>query len=108
LIKQLEAMSNDPDMMRMAMNAFSASNPYVPSSTLTRTMDGMAVIAGGGVMLTGLATLNSTVRMMRCNPKLLKQTLQLQGGISASQKKQLMNAIDSFAVMDNTRLEGYL
>ena len=59
-------------------------------------------------MLTDPATLNSMVRTMRRNPELLKQTLESQGGISASQKKQLMNAINSFAVMDYTRLEGYL
>ena len=59
-------------------------------------------------MLTDPATLNSMVRTMRRNPELLKQTLELQGGISTSHKEQLTNAIYSFVVMDNTRLEGYL
>jgi hypothetical protein len=111
-IEQLEAMSNDPGMMRMAMNAFSASDPDVPSSSSsasTGTMDGRAgTMAVGEGMLTDPATLNSTVRTMRRNPELLKRMLDSQGGISASQKEQLTNAINSFAVMDDSRLEGYL
>ena len=59
-------------------------------------------------MLTDPATLNSMVRTMRRNPELLKQTLESQGGISTSHKEQLTNAIDSFAVMDNTRLKGWI
>jgi hypothetical protein len=45
---------------------------------------------------------------MKQNPDMLRQMLMSQKGISEVQKEQMTRAIDSFATMDNEKLERYL
>ena len=102
-IAQLEMMAGNPDMMKMAVDAL--SDPDKLNSAMN-SMDSMGAVAGG--MLSDPGQLNSAVKAMKQNPQMLKQMLTSQKGVSESQKEQMTRVIDSFATMDDARLEGYL
>ncbi|KAL3801321.1 hypothetical protein ACHAW5_002236, partial [Stephanodiscus triporus] len=102
-IAQLEAMANNPDMMRMAFDAL--SDPGKMSSD-ANAMDRLGAITGG--LLSDPDQLNSAVKAMKRNPDMLKQMLTSQKGISEVQREQMTRAIDSFATMDDEKLERYL
>jgi hypothetical protein len=103
-IAQFETMADNPDMMRMAVEALSDPDKL---DSATNSMDSMGAAVAGG-MLSDPDQLNSAVKAMKRNPQMLKQMLTSQRGVSESQKEQMSRVIDSFATMDDARLEGYL
>lgn len=102
-IAQLEMMANNPDMMKMAVDAL--SDPDKLNSAMN-SVDSLGAVAGG--MLSDPGQLNSAVKAMKQNPHMLKQMLTSQKSVSESQKEQMTRVIDSFATMDDAKLESYL
>ena len=59
-------------------------------------------------MLTNPEQFNSTVRMLKSNPGLLKSSISSMAGDDPAKREQIERQVDAFAQMDEAKLESYL
>lgn len=59
-------------------------------------------------MLTNPEQFNSTVRMLKSNPALIKTSISSLAGDDPAKREQIERQVDAFAQMDDAKLEKYL